>query len=119
MGQLYDRMEADLKIGRYRTGTRKIYLLYARKFAKHFWCSPAEMGADQVREFLLHLIEHQHASRETIRQVRAALRFLYAVTLNRPTEVDWVPVPRKEKRLPVVLSGSEVAALFAAVRQPS
>lgn len=117
MGQLYDRMEADLKIGRYRASTRKIYLLYARKFAEHFWRSPAEMGADQVREFLLHLIEHQRASRETIRQVRSALRFLYAVTLNRPTEVNWLPVPRKEKRLPVVLSGSEVAALFTAVRQ--
>lgn len=77
--------------------------------------SPAEMGADHVRRFLLHLIEDQHASRQTIRQARAALRFLYAVTLNHPVEVDWLPVPRRTKPLPVVLSGTEVAALFAAV----
>lgn len=117
MGQLHDRMEADLKIAGYSPSTRKIYLIYARKFVAHFWRAPAEMGADQVRDFLLYLIEHQHVSRETVRQVRSALRFLYAVTLNRAVEVDWLPVPRRAKRLPVVLSGSEVVALFGAVRQ--
>ena len=86
MGQLRDRMEADLKIAGYSESTRKIYLIYARKFVEHFWRSPAEMGADEVRYYLLHLIEHHGASRETVRQVRSALRFLYAVTLNRPVE---------------------------------
>ncbi|MBW1688413.1 MAG: site-specific integrase [Deltaproteobacteria bacterium] len=117
MGQLRDRMKADLKIAGYSDSTRQIYLIYARKFVEHFWRSPAEMGADEVRYYLLHLIEHRGASRGTIRQVRSALRFLYAVTLNRPVEVDWLPSARREKRLPVVLGGSEVAALLAAVRR--
>lgn len=116
MGQLQDRMEADLKIAGYSPSTRKIYLIYARKFVAHFRRSPAEMGADQVRYFLLHLIEHCRTSRETVRQVRSALRFLYAVTLGRPVEVDWLPPARRTKRLPVVLSGTEVAALLGAVR---
>ena len=34
METLRDRMEADLKIGGYSPSTRKIYLLYARLFAK-------------------------------------------------------------------------------------
>lgn len=116
MGQLRDRMEADLKIGGYSPNTQKVYLLYARKFAAHFMRSPAELGANDVRQFLLHLVEERGASRETIRQVRASLRFLYAVTLNRPVEIEWLPVPRKQKRLPVVLSGTEVTALLGAVR---
>jgi integrase/recombinase XerD len=116
MGQLRDRMQADLTIGGYSPGTRKIYLLYARKFAAHFMRSPAEMGADEVRQFLLHLVQEQKVSRETLRQVRSSLRFLYTVTLNRPVEIEWLPVPRKTKRLPVVLSGTEVSELLAAVR---
>ena len=116
MGQLHDRMEADLKIGGYSPITQKIYLLYARQFAAHFMRSPGEMGADEVRGFLLHLVEERQASRETIRQVRSALRFLYAVTLNRPIEVEWLPPPRRPKPLPVVLSGSEVQALLDAVQ---
>jgi len=78
---------------------------------------PAEMGADEIRAFLLHLIDEQQVSRETVRQVRSALRFLYTVTLNRPTEVAWLPTPRKPKRLPQVLSGTEVAALLGAVER--
>jgi len=118
MGQLRDQMEADLKIGGYSPSTQKIYLLYARHFAAHFMRSPADLGADDVRRFLLHLVQDKQASRETIRQVRSSLRFLYTVTLNRPVEIEWLPVPRKQKRLPVVLSGTEVAALLDAVRAP-
>ena len=117
MGQLRDRMEADLKVGGYSPSTCKIYLIYARKFAAHFMCSPADMGADHVRRFLLHLVEDRHVSRETIRQVRCALRFLYMVTLNRAVEIEWLPVPRKTRRLPVVLSGTEVAGLLEAIRE--
>lgn len=118
MGRLRDRMEANLKIGGYSPSTRKIYLLYARQFAAHFMRSPEVMGVDEVRQFLLHLVDDRKASRETIRQARSALRFLYAITLRRAVVVDWIPMPRAKKRLPVVLSGSEVHALLKAVRNP-
>ena len=119
MGQLRDRMQADLKIGGYSPSTQKVYLLYARQFAAHFMRSPSEMGADEIRQFLLHLLEERKISRETLRQVRSALRFLYRVTLNRPIDVEWLPPPRRQKRLPVVLSGSEVQALLDAVQAPN
>jgi len=119
MGQLRNRMQADLKIGGYSPSTQKVYLLYARQFAAHFMRSPAEMGADEIRQFLLHLLEERKISRETLRQVRSALRFLYRVTLNRPIDVEWLPPPRRQKRLPVVLSGSEVQALLDAVQAPN
>jgi hypothetical protein len=99
MGQLRDQMEADLKIGGYSPSTQKIYLLYARNFAAHFMRSPAELGADDVRRFLLHLVQDKQASRETIRQVRSSLRFLYTVTLNRPVDIEWLPVCRWPPRI--------------------
>lgn len=118
MGQLHDRMEADLKLGGYSPGTRKIYLMYARQFAKHFLRSPAEMGEEEIRRFLLYRVEEQGISRETYRQIRAALTFLYAITLRRPVEVAYLPTQRKPKPLPVVLSGTEVAAVLDAVHSP-
>jgi integrase/recombinase XerD len=119
MESLRERMEADLKIGGYSASTRKIYLLYARLFAKYHMRSPAEMGEREIRQFMLHLIEERLSSRQTLRQVRAALTFLYTRTLNRPTAVEWIPVPRrKARRLPVALSGTEVSALLDAVRSP-
>jgi integrase/recombinase XerD len=115
MGQLRDRMEEDLKLGGYSPSTRKIYLLYSRLFSKYHMRSPAEMGEKEIREYLLHLVEERGVSRETYRQVRAALTFLYAVTLRRAVEVAHLPVRRKQHRLPVVLSGTEVSTLLEAI----
>ncbi len=116
MGQLREKMEADLKIGGYSQSTQRIYLYYVQQYAMYFGRSPSEMGADDVRQFLLHLLEKRGISRSTLKQVRAALKFLYSVTLNRPMEVEWLPVPRKCRPLPVVLSGTEVAAFLNNVR---
>lgn len=116
MGQLRDKMEADLKIGGYSAGTRRIYLYYAEKYAEYFRRSPARLGASEVRRFLLHFVEERQASRSTLKQVRAALKFLYEVTLNRPVEVEWLPTVRELKRLPVILSGTEVESFLAAIR---
>lgn len=118
MGQLRDRMEADLKLAGYSPATRKVYLLYARLFTKYHMRSPAEMGEQEIRRYLLHLVEEKKISRETYRQARAALIFLYTVTLKRPTEVTHVPVGRKNVRLPVVLSGREVETLLKAIDSP-
>lgn len=117
MGQLRERMEADLKLAGYSPSTRKIYLLYARRFARHFMRSPEDMGAEEVRAYMIHLVEEREISYSTYRQVRSAMRFLYMRTLRRPIEVEWLPPRRRTKHLPSVLSGPEVAALLAAVRR--
>lgn len=118
MGQLRDRMEEDLKLGGYSPSTRRIYLLYARLFSKFHKRSPAEMSEPEIRQYLLHLIEERKISGQTFRQVRAGLTFLYTVTLRRPLEVEHLAVQRQPVRLPEVLSGTEVAALLAAVQSP-
>jgi hypothetical protein len=57
MGQLRDRMEQDLKLRGLSPCTQRNYLVYCRKFAAFFMRSPEELGAAEVRAFLLHQIE--------------------------------------------------------------
>jgi site-specific recombinase XerD len=111
-------MNADLTLGGYSPGTRAHYLSCARSYTKHFMRPPAEMGETEVRTYLLHLIETRKASCSTVRGARAALLFLYAVTLHRPVEVANIPIVRRRRRLPVVLSGTEVSALLLAIASP-
>jgi site-specific recombinase XerD len=118
MGQLRDRMTADLRLAGYSPSTCIIYLLYARLFSKHFMRPPEEMGENEIRAYLLYLIEERRVSRETVRQARAALTFLYSVTLHRSLEVERIPVMRRQHRLPAILSGREVSALLDAVASP-
>jgi site-specific recombinase XerD len=114
MGQLYEKMASDLKLRRYSPRTQKSYLWCARRFVRHFMRSPAEMGSKEIREFLL--FHHERgASASTIKMYVATLRFLYAVTLDRPAEVHNVPWPRVAQKLPAVIDRDHVQALLAKV----
>jgi integrase/recombinase XerD len=118
MGELRDRMEADLTLAGYTPATREHYLLYARLYTKHFRRSPEEMGEPEVRAYLLHLIEERKLSHTTVRVARSALKFLYEKTLHRPVEVEHLPLIRRPHRLPEVLSGTEVNAILEAISSP-
>ena len=55
MGELKERMKADLELRCYSKSTQDEYLRYAERFAGHFMKYPAEMGKAQVWEYLLHV----------------------------------------------------------------
>src|SRR5262249_14012781 len=109
MGQLRDRMEQDLKLKRFSPATIRTYLLYCRKFAAFYMRSPEELGAAEVRTFLLHQIEVEQLAYGSYRQVYSALKFLYSVTLGRPGEVSRIPFPKHQpSALPKVLTFAEL-----------
>ena len=117
MGRLHDRMAEDLTLRNFSPSTRRNYLLYARKFAAFFMRSPDEMGEAEIRQFLLHQLEVKRLAHASYRQIYAALKFLYTVTLGRAWEVEHLPYPRQRlRRLPVVLHAEELAMLFQAIR---
>src|SRR5262245_10034919 len=93
MGQLRDRMEEDLKLRGLSPSTRRIYLLYCRKFAAFYQRSPEELGEAEIRRFLLHQIQVDQLSYDSYRQILAGLKFLYTVTLKRPWDVGPEPGP--------------------------
>jgi integrase/recombinase XerD len=118
MGQLCDRMEQDLKLRGLSPATIRNYLLYGRKFAAFYMRSPEELGVAEVRAFLLHQVEVEQLAYASFRQVYAALKFLYSVTLGRPGEVTRLPFPkRRPSGLPKVLTADELTAFFAALRK--
>lgn len=118
MGQLRDRMEQDLILRKLSPSTRRNYLLYCRKFAAHYGRSPEELGEGEVREYLLHLIQVEQVAYATYRQVLAALKFLYTVTLGRPWEVERIPFPRyRRNAFPELLRQGQLVRLFAALRR--
>jgi site-specific recombinase XerD len=116
MAQLRDRMEEDLRLKGYSPSTRRNYLLYCRKFAAHYRRSPQELGEEEIRRFLLHQIQVEQLSYDTYRQVLAALKFLYTVTLGRPWAVERLPFPKYRQRpLPNVPHADDLTALFSAL----
>ncbi len=115
MGQLKERMNEDLKLRGRSDNTRATYLRCAATFVRHYRRSPMEMGREQVRDFLLHLVEDLKRSPSTYNVYAASLKFLYTYTLGRPEEVAWVGQMRVPRRLPAILSAEEIERLLAAL----
>ena len=116
MGKLHDQMSEDLVLKAYSPHTQRAYLRCARHFAKHYMRSPEDMGAQEVRDFLLHLVRDRKASPATLDMYVNALKFLYNITLKRPEAVEGISHPKRPKTLPVILSPEEVLRIFAAIR---
>ncbi len=115
MTALRERMLQDLRVRALSSSTQRCYLRQVAAFAHHFGRSPDLLGPEEVRTYLLHLVDVTDVSRSTFVQAVCALRFLYFVTLGRDWAPRFLPFPKKLKRLPVVLSPEEVARFFAAV----
>jgi len=115
MGKLRDRMRDDLRLRNYAEGTVERYLDCARKFVARHMRSPEQITRDEVRGYLLHLLNGRGLSASTYRAHRAAIKFLYEVTLGLPFKVERILPPKREKRLPEVLSRDEVLSLLKSV----
>lgn len=112
---LRQRMIEDLRIRNYSERTVETYVMRVAKFALHFGKSPQLLGPEEIRSYQLHLVQVRRSSWAVFNQTVCALRFLYGVCLKREWIVPQIPFPRREKKLPVVLSRREAADLLEAV----
>lgn len=112
MTPLRQRMLEDLQIRHYSPTTIRLYLYSVAEFARHFGKSPDQLGPEHIRQYQLFLIKDKQASQSTCIQLVCALRFLYTHTLNRKIEIERIPFPRRERKLPLILSREEVQALL-------
>ena len=135
----FDLLEAyrvELVARGLRPRTRKVYLAHVRSFMR--WCElrqvadrepQSETGreparpepvriAGRVRPYLVYLVEERNASRSYHTQAVSALKILFDGVLRSPELAEAIPRPRREKRLPAVLSKEEIARLIAAARHP-
>jgi site-specific recombinase XerD len=115
MTEMRRRMEEELKLSGFSPRTQKTYLCWVRRFAEHYHRPPEQMGAEQVRAFLVDLLEVQKLSRQTIVQAYCALKFFYVQVLHRSFEID-LRFPKRMRKLPRVLNEREVRRLFDAAK---
>ena len=118
MTVLRQKMTDDLRLQGLSPRTQYQYVCCVRVYANFHRQSPAKLGTAEVRAFLLHLRDRRRKP-ATLRVYRAALQFLYEVTLGRPEVMTDVPKPGASRRDPVPpLTVAEVRALLEATEEP-
>jgi integrase/recombinase XerD len=116
MTELRRMMLEDLRLRNYSPNTIEVYIRCVARFAQHFGAAPDRLGPKHIREYQLFLVQQKKVSWTVFNQTVCALRFFYHHTLHRNWMIEHIPYPRHEQKLPVVLSRSEVAAIFGVTR---
>lgn len=110
---LRQRMLDDMAMRSMRERTQHDYVRHVRAFAAFLRRLPDTATASDVRRFQVHQREHG-VSESVIGATVSALRFLFAVTLDRPDLSRKVVLAPRPRKLPDVLSVEEVGRLLEA-----
>ena len=119
--RLLDQLRAAVRSRHYSIRTEDTYVQWARRFiVYHDKRHPREMGPAEVQAFLSHLAVDRTVAASTQNQAKSALLFLYRVVLG--IELPWldeIVSAKAPRRLPMVLTLSQVRALLEAMNGPT
>jgi len=113
---LKQRMREDMQLRGFSLRTQETYLMRVTHFARYFNKLPDKLGQKEVKEYLLYLVKDKHASYGVLNMTYCALKFIFAVTLGRPWEVEKIPRAKRPVKMPVILDKEEVRKLLSVTK---
>jgi len=115
---LRKRMIEDMQLRSFSVRTQQSYLRSVLGLAKHYRRSPDQLTEEEIRGFFVHLTCERKLARPTVTIALCGIKFFYEQTLKRDWALTGVPVPKREKKLPVVLTRKEVDKILQRIRVP-
>lgn len=115
MRELRQRMVEEMQLQRFARTTQEAYLHWVSELAKYYGKSPDQINPEEVRSWFLYLTNERKLSRSSVTVALCALKFFYEKVLRQEWGEFHLVRPLREKKLPVVLSISEVQHLLACV----
>ena len=98
---------------RYSESTVRTYISFFKKFMRYFFPKDLQdITEDDIKKYLLELVEKQKVSYSTQNQAINAIKFYYEQVLEQNKGDYWIDRPKKEKKLPEVLSKEEVLRIL-------
>ncbi len=101
-----------LELKRYANSTVKTYVTFFELFINHFKEKElSTLDESDIREFLQNLIQRK-LSNSYINQAINSIKFYYEVVLGMPNRFYEIERPRKESKLPTVISKEEILSII-------
>lgn len=114
INQLLGTADRALKLKGYSENTVEAYLGHMRRFLTRFNPELGNANVDDIQEYLLTQLESEKKSHAYVNQTISAIKFLYRYVLRLPVPDLEIPRPKREEKLPNVLSKEEVQGIFQA-----
>jgi integron integrase len=117
--ELEEKLVAEIRRRNYSIRTEHAYVGWTRRYvAFHGNRHPAQMGAEEIAEYLNHLALNLEVSPSTQSQALSALVFLYEQVLGQQVgTITGLIAAKKPRRLPTVLTRAEVRSLIEHVSE--
>lgn len=112
------RMIEDMQLNGFAVKTQASYLRAVLGLARHYRCSPDQISSEQIREYFVHLTCTRKLARPTITIALCGIKFFYEKTLKQDWSLTGVPVPKRQNKLPVVLSLQETHRILGELKIP-
>jgi site-specific recombinase XerD len=111
-------MIEDLQLRGLSERTQDTYLRIVRQLAEHYGRSPDRISEEELRQYFLYLQNDKQVSPSTFTQALCGIKFFYEHTLQKEWTTFDLIRPRREKKLPVVLSVAEVRRILECLYHP-
>jgi len=111
--QALQRLKADIQLRGLSKNTFESYLMHVKLFLDHCDRPVDDLDEMDVRGFLGKLIVEKKLAPGTVNVYSAAIRFFFAVTLNRTMNYLQIPRVKRPKTLPEIISRDEVHELIS------
>lgn len=107
-------MLQEMRIRNYSERTIRSYISSIAHLAKHYNLSPEKITCQQVKSYAYHLIQNKQVSVSSINQLISAWKIFQVDVLGNEWEEFRLKRPRREKKIPQVLSQEEALKLIEA-----
>lgn len=113
MIDIFSKLDEDIRLRGFSDKTREAYLGNVKRYLAFLGDLPLEATSEaDIRRYSTYLRDERHLAPKTINTYLAAVVFLYDVTLGRELNKKQVPRMRLSRKLPQLLSRSELRALM-------
>jgi site-specific recombinase XerD len=105
-------MRREMVVRKLSPRTQVSYLRAVAALARYYHRSPDLITEDEIRDYIVYLLEERNLSWSSVNVALAAIRFLLIQTLQRDMKRMRIPTPKQTGKLPEILSREEVTRIL-------
>lgn len=110
------QMKQELKLKGYSNKTIKAYISHIKRFDNFIKKDLNSIDTDDIKKYILFLLDQKEASHSFINQAISSIKFLWQKVLHKSDNISLLSRPKKEKKLPNVLSKQEAKDILDSVK---
>ena len=111
--ELQKSMVNNMRLRGLAVGTQESYLAGVKNVTKHFGREPDHVTDDELKEYLIYMLDVKGYSQSTVRLTVNGVRDLFRHTLKRKSEVIESFRIQQNSKLPVILTVDEIKHLLS------